>query len=65
MIEDIIRRSEPRLLRVAVELLSNPDSGDRTLRFRIDALMKADPAPEPVVFDSTLEPTTGTFAIRA
>jgi len=26
--------------------------------FRIDALLSADPAPEPVSFDTALEPTT-------
>jgi len=62
-IEEVIRRNEPRLLKVAVELLANPETGDRTLRFRIDALMRADPAPEPVSFDSTLEPATGSFAV--
>src|SRR5205085_8541970 len=51
-IEEVIRRNEPRLVRVGVELVSNPEPVDRTLRFRIDALMRADPAPEPVVFDS-------------
>jgi len=33
------------------------------LRFRIDALLRADPAPEPVIFDSTLEPVTTQFAV--
>jgi type VI secretion system protein ImpF len=47
-----------------VELVANPEPGDRTLRFRIDALLRADPSPEPVVFDSTLEPATHTFAVQ-
>ena len=64
VIEDIIRKNEPRLLEVRVELASNPEPGDRTLRFRIDALLRADPAPEPVIFDSSLEPATHTFAIK-
>ena len=41
----------------------NPEPGDRTLRFRIDALLRADPSPEPVIFDSTLEPATHQFAV--
>ncbi|MDB5306039.1 MAG: iraD [Gemmataceae bacterium] len=64
VIETIIRQNEPRLVRVAVELAAAPEPGDRTLRFRIDALLRADPAPEPVVFDSTLEPATSQFAIK-
>lgn len=62
-VEDIIRASEPRLVRVAVELAGDPEAVDRTLRFRIDALLRADPAPEPVVFDSTPEPATSQFAV--
>jgi type VI secretion system protein ImpF len=62
-LEDVIRANEPRLLEVRVELASNPEPGDRTLRFRIDALLRADPSPEPVIFDSTLEPATHTFAV--
>ena len=62
-IEAIIRENEPRLVRVAIELTANPDPKDRTLRFRIDALLRADPAPEPVVFDSTVEPVTTQFAV--
>lgn len=63
-IEDIIRDNEPRLVRVGVELAANPEPGDRTLRFKIDALLRADPAPEPVMFDSTLETATHQFAIK-
>jgi type VI secretion system protein ImpF len=64
MLEGVIRSSEPRLLRVGVEVVSNPEPADRTLRFRIDALLRADPAPEPVVFDSALEPATNQFAVK-
>ena len=64
-LEEIIRSNEPRLLEVRVDLVANPEPGDRTLRFRIDALLRADPAPEPVIFDSALEPVTNTFAIES
>ena len=63
-LEEVIRLNESRLLEVRVELASNPEPGDRTLRFKIDALLRADPAPEPVIFDSALEPVTHTFAVR-
>lgn len=62
-IEAVIRQHEPRFLTVVVELVSAADPTDRTLRFRIDAVLRADPVPEPVVFDSTMEPSTGTFAV--
>lgn len=63
-IENVIRRFEPRFKTVRVVLLENAEPTDHTLRFRIDALLYAEPAPEPVVFDSSLEPNTGTFQIK-
>src|SRR5262245_32700827 len=44
-IEAVIVANEPRFISVKVALVSNPETMDRTLRFKIDALMKADPAP--------------------
>jgi type VI secretion system protein ImpF len=55
-IEEVIRRNEPRFVSVSVTLLKNQDAVDRTMRFRIEALMYADPAPEAIVFDSFVDP---------
>jgi type VI secretion system protein ImpF len=63
-LESIIRRWEPRFQTVRVELLDSTEPLDRTVRFRIDALLRADPAPEPVIFDSVLEPSTGAFEVK-
>jgi type VI secretion system protein ImpF len=63
IIQETIRRCEPRLKRVKVELLDNSEREDRTMRFRIDAMLQADPDPEQVVFDSALEPSSGNFRI--
>jgi len=63
-IETVILANEPRFLTVKVGLVSNTETMDRTLRFKIDALMRADPAPEPVIFDSAMEPVTGEFEVR-
>ena len=63
ILEQIVRKFEPRFKTVKVTLLDNSDEADRTLRFRIDALLYAEPAPEPVVFDSQLEPTTNDFTV--
>jgi type VI secretion system protein ImpF len=63
-VEDVIRAYEPRFKKVRVELIKAPDSIDRTLRFRIEALIDAEPAPEPVVFDSALEPVSGSFEVK-
>lgn len=64
-IEAILRRFEPRFQKVNVVMLDNADPLDRTLRFRIEALIYADPAPEQLVFDSYLEPATHSFAVTA
>ena len=64
LLEAVIRRNEPRFKSVSVEMLDNVNPLDRTLRFRIDALLYAEPAPEPVVFDSSLEPATGSVEIK-
>jgi type VI secretion system protein ImpF len=59
-----IQRFEPRLADVAVTLVEGREF-DRTLRFRIDALLKVDPAPEPVTFDSLLQLHTKAFVVKA
>ena len=63
IIERIIRRFEPRFKEVTVHLDTKSTSIDRVIRFRIDALLHADPAPEPVVFDSQLEPSSNLFFV--
>jgi type VI secretion system protein ImpF len=65
IVETVIRRSEPRFKTVKVELLKNSDREDRTVRFRIDVLLYAEPAPEPLVFDSQLEPVNCTFEVKS
>jgi type VI secretion system protein ImpF len=55
-VEQVVRRNEPRFVSVSVTLLKNQEAVDRTMRFRIEALMYADPAPEAIVFDSFVDP---------
>lgn len=57
-LEKILREYEPRFKSVSVVFMDNKDGIDRTLRFRINATLYADPAPEVVVFDSVLEPVS-------
>jgi type VI secretion system protein ImpF len=63
-LEGVLRRHEPRFKSVKVTLLTNAEPLDRTLRFRIDALLRVDPVPEPIVFDSVLEPASAAFSIK-
>ena len=62
-VEDIIRRFEPRFKFVKVSLVDADAALDRTLRFKIEALMYAEPAPERVSFDSLLDPSSHNFAV--
>lgn len=63
IVERIVRKFEPRFKTVKVKLIDSADKFDRTLRFRIEALLHAEPAPEPVSFDSQLEPTSNDFSV--
>jgi len=62
-IELAIKRFEQRLDNVRVTI--EPTEGlDRVLRFRIDASLRIDPAPEPITFDTKLELGTGEYVVR-
>jgi len=63
-LEKIIKTFEPRFKDIKVTYLDNSDQKDRTLRFRIDATLYADPSPEVVVFDSVLEPVSRTVSVE-
>ena len=64
IVEDTLRRYEPRFQSVRVRLLANAFEADSTVRFRIDAMLRAEPAPEPIVFDSIMEPVLCNFEVR-
>ncbi len=54
--EEAIRRFEPRFRSVSVTILANTEELDRTLRFRIQAVLTVDAEGEPVIYDSMLDP---------
>jgi len=54
---------EPRLLNIKVTL--EPASNDtRVIRFAIEGLLRMDPAPEHVYFDTVLEPMSGQYQVK-
>ena len=61
-IETAVRNFEPRFinLKVSLEPISNVD---RMLKFRIEASLDIEPAPEPVAFDTVLEFGSGQFGV--
>ena len=63
-VESAIAAFEPRLKSVRVSL-DLPKQYDQTLRFRIDALLRVDPTPEPVTFDAMLHMTTCEYSVRS
>lgn len=64
LLEKILRNFEPRFKTVKVTHQDSKDNTDRTLKFRIDATLYADPAPEMVVFDSVLDPVSRTVNVE-
>lgn len=62
-VEAVVRRFEPRFdprtIRVVADAATN-ELG-RQVRFRIEAMVMADPVPQAVVFDSELEPAQRRF----
>jgi type VI secretion system protein ImpF len=64
MIEDAIRIFEPRLSAVQVNEAALATRDLRQLRFSIQALLKMDPSPERVAFDTVLEISTGQYAVK-
>lgn len=65
MVEDAIRLHDPRFIKVKVDIVDNRDRLDRTLRFKIDARLRANPHPADVVFDSQIDPTSHRIEIRS
>jgi len=64
-IEDTLRRFEPRFATVSVALVESSNSLDATLRLHIDALLHADPAPEPISFDTVVDAATASVIVRS
>ena len=63
-VEEAVRRFEQRLDNVVVSV-EPVRSTERILRFRIDAQLKIDPAPEPITFDTVLQLGNGEYTVRS
>jgi len=63
-VEDTIRRFEPRFLSLKVHLVQSDDVLSGSLRLKIEALLDADPAPEPVGFDTLLDSARDEVVVR-
>lgn len=65
IVEKSIEDFEPRLTKVRVTVLPPGDELDRRLRLRIDAMLRVEPHPQPVVFDSELKQANSTFEVTS
>ncbi|MGE4047930.1 MAG: type VI secretion system baseplate subunit TssE [Acetobacteraceae bacterium] len=63
-IEATIRRFEPRLTALHVAALDSHNALEPRLRLRIEALLHAEPAEEPVTFETLVDATTAEVILR-
>lgn len=63
-LETTLATFEPRFKTIKVIHIENKETNDRTLRFRIDATLYADPSPEVIIFDSILDPVFRTVKVE-
>lgn len=62
-LETALKQFEPRLIDLRVSL-EPPSAVERMLRFRIEARLKVEPAPEPVAFDTILQLGSGEYKVN-
>jgi type VI secretion system protein ImpF len=63
-VEQTIRRFEPRLAGLRVTLIEPKDRLEARLRLRIDALLRVEPAPEPIAFDTVVDAATAEVVVK-
>jgi type VI secretion system protein ImpF len=54
-----INQFEPRLANVRLVLVESPDSAKKDVRLRVEAMLRMDPVPEPISFDTVIELKSG------
>lgn len=62
-IEKAILKFEPRIKTVKVKSDESVDNEDPSIRFRVEAVLHTNPAPELIIFDSALNPITQTVDV--
>jgi type VI secretion system protein ImpF len=64
-VEEAIRRFEPRLTHLSVTLVEPKDELEAVLRLRIEAMLRAEPAPEPIAFDTLVDAANAEVVVKA
>lgn len=62
-VETALRIFEPRFMNLKV-ILEEINSVERGVKFRIQATLRVEPTPEPVVFDTILQVGSGGFEVK-
>ena len=63
-VERTIRRFEPRLVRLRVTLMAPKDELEATLHLRIEGLLRTEPAPDPIAFDTLVDAATAEILVK-
>ncbi len=64
-IETVVRDFEPRLFSVVVQFnLHDQDRFRAALHYRIEAMLRLDPVPEPIAFDTMLDLGSRAFVVK-
>lgn len=64
IVERAIEFFEPRFLRFSLVANRRKNDFDRTLRFKIEGLLRAEPAPEPVSYDTVMDVSSAEFEVK-
>jgi type VI secretion system protein ImpF len=62
-VQEAIAAFEPRIADPRVTILEGDDDPKQQLRFLIEGMMRADPAPEQIAFDTVLELSSGDYQV--
>lgn len=63
IIEAVLGHFEPRLRDIRAVVVDSADDKDRSVRYRVEARLCVEPAPE-VAFDTILELSTGHYSVK-
>jgi type VI secretion system protein ImpF len=64
-VEEAVRLFEPRLESVRVGLSEEPDGSALRFRYTVEAVLRLDPTPERIVFDTVLDVPRASFEIAS
>jgi type VI secretion system protein ImpF len=64
MLESTVRTFEPRIMNAKVVPIDTGDAARQVLRFQVEGLLRMDPAPEQISFDTVLQLSSGEYQVK-